>query len=91
MATTLIVSIEVEDYAKWKQMFDSAEEMRANMGIKLKGLYRSATDENQVTILSEYPSLEIAQKIISSPIWEENQRKSGVIGGFKTGFFNEIE
>lgn len=91
MATTLMVNIKVEDFAKWKAAYDAAEPMRANMGIKIKGIYRSAENENEVMLLSEYPSIEVARQILASPQWEENQKRAGVIGGFDTKFFNSIQ
>ena len=90
MATTLMVNIKVEDFAKWKAAYDSAEQMRTNMGIKIKGIYQSAENENEVMLISEYPSIEVAQKILADPQWAENQKRSGVIGGFETKFFNSI-
>jgi hypothetical protein len=90
MATTLMVSIKVEDFAKWKTAYDAAEQMRTNMGIKIKGIYQSVDDENSVTLISEYPSIEVARKILADPQWEENQKRAGVIGGFETKFFNSV-
>ncbi|HYD21349.1 MAG TPA: hypothetical protein VEB40_07745, partial [Flavipsychrobacter sp.] len=90
MSVTAMVSIQVEDYAKWKAAFDGAAQMRTNMGIAIKGIYQSAEDEKSVTIISEYPSREVAEGIMANPAWEENQRKSGVIGGFDTKFFHSV-
>jgi quinol monooxygenase YgiN len=91
MAVTLMVSIKVADFSKWKEAFDGAAAMRSNMGIVAKGIYQSVEDENSLTILSEYPNLEAAQNILANPAWEEAQRKSGVTGGFEAKFFNELK
>ena len=91
MAVTLMVSIKVEDFSKWKTAFDEAEEMRQKMGITLKGIYQSVDNEREITLLSEYPSIEVAKNILASPVWAENQKKSGVIGGFETKFFSPVQ
>lgn len=88
---TLIVKINVEDFKKWKQAFDGAEAFRQKMGIELKSIYQSLDDENSITLISDYPSLEFAKKMLASPEWETNQRKSGVIGGFDLSFYNEVK
>lgn len=47
---TVILQHEVKDFAKWKKVFDDDEPGRANEGIKLKGLYTSVENPNDVTI-----------------------------------------
>ena len=91
MATTLMITIKVEDLAKWKAAYDAAGQMRSNMGIVVKGIYQSADDEKEVTLISEYPSMEAAKQMLANPQWEETQRRSGVIGGFEAKFFNTVQ
>ncbi|GAA4459401.1 hypothetical protein GCM10023093_00330 [Nemorincola caseinilytica] len=90
MATTLIVSIKVEDMAKWKMAFDEAVPMREKLGIKVTGIYQSADDANSISLISEYPSLEMAKAVVASPEWEAAQKRAGVIGGFDIKYFNKI-
>jgi Protein of unknown function (DUF3764). len=90
MATTLIVSTKVEDFAKWKTAFDEAALMREKMGIKILNIYRSIDDENSVTVISEYASLEMAKAILASPEWEAAQKRAGVIGGFDVKYFEKV-
>ncbi|MCE3294499.1 MAG: cyclase [Crocinitomicaceae bacterium] len=87
---TLIVSIQVENFDKWRQAYDAAEEFRSKLGIVMKGIYQSVEDQNKVTLISDYPSLEMAKNILANPQWEENQRKGGVIGGFNISFCEKI-
>jgi uncharacterized protein (DUF1330 family) len=91
MAITLMVSVKVEDFSKWKAAFDAASPMREKMGIKILGIYQNAEDERNVTLLSDYPSLEMARGILASPEWEAAQQKAGVIGGFDVEYFNKVQ
>lgn len=90
MATTLIVSTKVEDFAKWKTAFDEAAPMREKLGIKISGIYRSADDENSVSVISEYASLDLAKAIVASPEWDAAQKRAGVIGGFEVKYFDKV-
>ncbi|RYD55025.1 MAG: hypothetical protein EOP56_17540 [Sphingobacteriales bacterium] len=91
MAITLMVSIKVEDFAKWKAAFDAAASMREKMGIKILGIFQEVVDERSVSLISEYPSLEVAKAILASPEWEAAQQKAGVIGGFQVTYFNKVQ
>ena len=90
MAVTLIVKIKVENFDKWKTAFDEADEFRKKLGIIIKGIYQSVEDDKSISLISDYPSLEIAKGILANPEWESNQRKAGVIGGFDVAFCNSI-
>lgn len=91
MATTLMVSIKVADFAKWKAAFDEAAPMREKMGITLQGIYRDAEDPNKLALLSEYPSVEVAKAMLANPEWQERQKQAGVIGGFDVRFFDKLQ
>ncbi|MES2761437.1 MAG: hypothetical protein V4677_04490 [Bacteroidota bacterium] len=90
MAVTLMVKIKVENFEHWKKTYDEADEFRKKMGIVVKGIYQSIDDDKNITLISDYPSLEMAKGMLANPVWEENQRKAGVIGGFDISFYNEI-
>ena len=90
MATTVMVSIKVEDFTKWKAAFDEAVPMREKLGVKVTGIYQRADDAESISLLSEYPSLEIAKAVLASPEWEAAQKRAGVIGGFEIKYLNKI-
>lgn len=87
---TIIVTIKVEDFAKWKRAFDGADEMRKQMGIVIQGVYQSVDDPNTISLVSDYPNIEFVKNMLASPKWEENQKLSGVIGGFNVQYFNKV-
>ncbi|MES2138514.1 MAG: DUF3764 family protein [Bacteroidota bacterium] len=79
MATTIINSFKVENFAKWKQGFEAGEAMRSQAGIKIKDVYQSVDDENSITVISEVPNPEVAKAILSVPAMKDAMEKSGVI------------
>ncbi|TXF79213.1 hypothetical protein [Chryseobacterium sp.] len=90
MAVTLIVKIQVENFEQWKTVFDEAVEFRKRLGIEIKGIYQSLDDERSISLISEYPSLEVAKAMLANPEWKSTQKKAGVIGGFDVTFCNSI-
>lgn len=79
MATTIINSHKVENFAKWKQGFEAGAAMRDLAGIKIVGVYQSVDDQNSITVISEVPNPEMAKAILSAPGMKEAMEKSGVI------------
>ncbi len=90
MATTVINSHKVENFAKWKQGFDAGADMRTQLGIKIKGVFQSEDDENYVTIISEMPSKEVALAVLSSPELKAAGQKSGVISAPEIKILTEV-
>ena len=90
MATTIINSHKVENFAKWKQGFDAGAAMRKELGITITGVFRSTEDENHITIISEMPSPEIAKAILSSPELHVAEQQSGVISTPEIKILNQI-
>ncbi len=79
MATTIINSQKVANFAKWKQGFEAGQVMREQAGIKIIGIYQSVDDENSITVISEVPNPDMARAIWSAPAMKEAMEKSGVI------------
>ncbi len=83
--------IKVEDYAKWKTVFDQlADARKASGGAKEGTLFRDADNPNDITILIEWDTLENARKFIQSDTVKNALKKSGAI---KSDFYflNEVE
>ncbi len=90
MAVTLIVKIKVENFENWKKAYSEGEEFRMKLGIVIRGIYQSVEDDKSISLISDYPNIEMAKTMLANPEWESNQRKAGVIGGFDITFYNEI-
>jgi hypothetical protein len=89
MATTIINSQKVENFAKWKQGFEAGKAMREKAGITIKGVYQSVDDENSITIISEVPNPDMAMAIMSAPAMKEAMEKSGVISAPEIKILNQ--
>jgi len=89
MATTIINSQKVENFAKWMHGFEAGEAMRAQAGIKIIGVYQSVDDENSVTVISEVPNPDMAKAILSAPAIKEAMEKSGVISAPEIKILNQ--
>lgn len=83
--------LKVEDYAKWKTVFDQLADARKASGGAKKGiLLRDADNPNEITILIEWDTLENARKFIQSDVVKNALKKSGAI---RSDFYylNEVE
>lgn len=90
MATTIINSHKVENFAKWKEGFDAGANMRNELGIVIKGVFQSVEDENTVTVISEMQSPEMAKAVLSSPELKAAGQKSGVISAPEIKMLQEV-
>lgn len=85
-----LARLKVEDYAKWKPVFDQISAARRASGAKKGILLRDADNPNEITILIEWDNLENARKFIQSDVVKKSLRESGTI---KSDFYflNEVE
>ena len=85
-----LARLKVEDFAKWKAVFDQLSDARKVSGGAKKGtLFRDADNPNDITILIEWDSLENAHKFIESEDVKKAIKKSGVIQ-INFYFLNEV-
>jgi len=87
----LLVIHTVEDYEKWKKVFDEDGSRRKSGGSKGGRLYRSADNPNQMIFLSDWESAEQAHQFTSSPGLREAMERAGVVGMPQIIFLEEIE
>lgn len=71
----------VEDYEKWKHVFDSQSDTQKDNGLHLKNLWRDVDDPNNVFFLFEVNDKQRALDMINSAESAEIGRQSGVIDG----------
>jgi heme-degrading monooxygenase HmoA len=74
----VLIIHEVEDYAKWKAIFDDAAVMRRQAGEIEYQLLACETDERHVVHFSRWSSLEAARTFFESPELVELRRVAGV-------------
>ena len=72
----------VEDYARWKSVFDDDPLDRASNGSKGGFVFRSANDPNEVMVLLEWDDdkLDQLRQLNQSPKYKETQERSGYTG-----------
>ena len=74
----VLIIHEVEDYEKWKVVFDDAAVIRREAGEIAYQLLAYDTDASQVVHFSQWTSLEAARAFFESPQLVEIRRVAGV-------------
>ena len=89
--TYLLVRHKVEDYAKWKPVFDEHGAARKAGGSKGARVFRNTDNPNEPVIITEWPTLEQARKFAQSPDLREAMQRAGVIGMPDVLFLDEVD
>ncbi len=89
----VLVRHKVQDYAKWKPVFDEDEvaDGRKAMGSRGGYLYRNADDPNELVLLLEVADLAKARQYVQSEDLREAMQRSGVADQPDIYFLDEIE
>jgi hypothetical protein len=75
----IIVNQTVEDYNKWRPIFDSDDARRRTFGSTGHiQIYRDETNPNNLSLVLEWDSLENANKFLKDPVGREVMQKAGV-------------
>ncbi len=81
----------VEDYNKWKPVFDEDSGPREAAGGQGGMLYRDANDPNNMVILWEWEDAQKAREFAQSPRLIEVMQRAGVQGMPTIIFLDEVE
>jgi heme-degrading monooxygenase HmoA len=84
----ILVKQNLEDYAKWKELFDGDSSIREASGSKGGQVFQNASDPNEVFVLLEWDSMENLQKFAQSDELKERMQRSGVTGPPAIYFIN---
>ena len=76
----LIVHHRVQDFDRWKTVFDEHGTNRKEHGCSRHWVYRSVEDPNDVVISTEWPSDEAARSFVADPSLREAMERAGVVG-----------
>jgi len=79
-STHLIVRHAVDDYAAWRSVYDSVEDLRRGFGCTRAAVLTDPGDKNDVYVVHEFPSLEQARDYAASDDLRAAMRKAGVSG-----------
>ena len=69
----------VEDYARWKTVYQAGEAARQAAGWQDRQVFRNPEDPNEIVILTEVDDLERARAYVESEEVRRRQRASGLL------------
>ena len=87
----LLVRHIVEDYEKWKSLFDEHGATREAGGSRAAQVLRSDENPNEIVILMEWDSLERTREFARSENLREVMHEAGVQGVPDVYFLNEAD
>jgi heme-degrading monooxygenase HmoA len=76
----ILVRQEVEDYIKWKPVFDDSSSFRRENGSKGRSVFSGKDNPKEVVVLLEWDHLGKAREFIQSDELREAMQKAGVVG-----------
>jgi hypothetical protein len=85
----LYVHHKVQDYSAWRKVFDELESVRARFGSTGGQVFQSVNDPNEITILTDWGSVDEARAYAQSPELKEGMKNAGVISQPDVMFLNE--
>ena len=86
----LFVHHQVADYTKWREVYDSMDATRRQYGMTSARVFRAAGNPNEITIQTEWPSVEHARAYATSPDLKTGMEKAGVISQPDVAFLEEL-
>ena len=75
----LIVHHKVQDYSKWRKLFDNHDTSRREFGSTGAQVFQAAGDPNDITAIMDWPSVEAAKAFAASASLKEVMKNAGVI------------
>ena len=91
MSAVVAVRHAVEDFEKWKLVFDEHRSVRESHGAKGHRLLAEAGDPRTVLVLNEFPDLVSAEAFASDPSLPEAMARAGVNGPPRIEFYETLE
>ncbi len=87
MSVTVIVSLKVAEFSKWKAGFDAHAEDRAEAGLNALA-HQNIDDPNNAIVIVTAPSKEAFLAFFTRPETQKMQKKAGVLGPPEIKFIN---
>ncbi len=75
----LFVQEKVEDYARWRQVYDSADSTRRKFGMTGEKVFQIASSPNELVVIIEWPTTDQARAYAQSSELKQAMQKAGVI------------
>ena len=87
----VLVHHHVEDYGRFKRVFDKNRATRKEAGALYERLSCSEHDPNDLYVFFEWESTEAARKYMGSFDTRERMKEAGVLGRPEITYYKEIE
>lgn len=85
----LLVRHKVQDYARWRPVYDEHGATRKAGGCKGTHVFRSADNPNEIVVLLEWDDLANARRFAQSPDLREIMQRAGVTGQPDISFLDD--
>ena len=89
--TYVLVMHKVEDYDKWKSLYDENGAMRKTYGSKGAFVFHHSNNTSHIFVLTEWENIEKAKDFAESDELKITMKKAGVIGQPAVYYLEEIE
>ncbi|MGZ7160961.1 MAG: antibiotic biosynthesis monooxygenase [Methanobacterium sp.] len=86
----MLIIHKVEDYDKWRTVFDENETSRRNNGSKGAHVFRNADNPNEIVILFEWDNVDNARKFFESSKLSKRIQNAGIIAEPEIHFMEGI-
>ena len=86
-----LIHITVEDYAKWRPVFDEIGALRQKYGGQGGHVFRKAEAPNEIMVLMEWKDMEQARQYAASDELRAAMQRAGVQGRPTIHYLNEAE
>ena len=87
---TLSVHHKIADYSQWRKVFDEADVTRRKFGETSFQVYRSAADPLDITVLTQWSSVDQAKAYATSPDLKAGMQNAGVISQPDVSFLEAL-
>jgi heme-degrading monooxygenase HmoA len=74
----LLVHHKVQDYSAWRRIFDENDQRRKEYGSTGFQVLKSVSDPNDLTVITDWPSVEAANSFATSDSLKEAMKNAGV-------------
>jgi hypothetical protein len=85
----LYVHHQVADYSKWREVYDSMDATRRRFGMTGARVFHAAGNPNEITVQTEWPTIDQARAYALSPELKQGMEKAGVISQPDVQFLEE--
>jgi quinol monooxygenase YgiN len=83
---TMTIRHTVQDYRKWRPVFEGDIGRQKAAGLVNPMVYRSADDNNVVLIIWEVEDRQKADEFVASPVLQAAMKQAGVVGTPEVSF-----